>query len=85
MGFCSDRSCLKQLGQFSLDVTGCNDLSGCQKYQMFAFCDGAVNTLNKFSITPAEIKAASGWATGTNFEIDLVAHSAIKAHVLARN
>ena len=52
---------------------------------MFAFCDGAVNTLNKFSITPAEMKAASGWATSTNFEIDLVAHSAIKANVLARN
>ena len=85
MGFCSDRSCLKQLGQFSLGVTGCNDLSSCQKYQMFAFYDGAVNTLDKFSITPAEMKAANGWTTSTNFEIDIVAHSKIKAHVLVRN
>ena len=41
MGFCSDRSCLKQLGQFSLGVTGCNDVLEAQVDGVHAqmFCD----------------------------------------------
>ena len=41
--------------------------------------------LDKFPIDPRELKERIGWATSNAFEIDVVAVSDKKAHVVIRN
>lgn len=60
-------------------------INSCVEFPLTYIGDGEVLTLDQFPISPAEMKAAKGWATSENFEIDIVAHSATKAHILMRN
>ena len=45
----------------------------------------SVTMLDKFPIDPREWKKKTGWATSNAFEIDVVAVSEKKAHILMRN
>jgi len=60
-------------------------INECVEFPLTYIGDGVVSTLDSFPISPAEMKAAKGWSTSENFEIDIVAHSETKAHVLMRN
>ncbi len=60
-------------------------INGCVEFPLTYIGDGQVSTLDRFPISPAEMKAAKGWAASENFEIDIVAHSDTKAHLLMRN
>ncbi len=46
---------------------------------------GYAETLDAFPFSPVELKRSKGWATSIGLEIDVVATSASKAHVLLRN
>ena len=54
------------------------------EFPLISIGDGLVSTLDSFPISPAEMKAAKGWSTSENFEIDIVAQSDTKAYVLMR-
>ena len=60
-------------------------INECVEFPLTYIGDGVVSTLDSFPISPAEMKASKGWSTSENFEIDIVAHSETKAHVLMRN
>ena len=47
--------------------------------------EDSVTMLDKFPIDPREWKKKTGWATSNAFEIDVVAVSEKKAHILMRN
>ncbi|MBB5160750.1 hypothetical protein [Mycobacterium sp. AZCC_0083] len=47
--------------------------------------DGRSETLDEFPYSPTALKRENDWATSAGLEIDVVAVSATKAHVLLRN
>ena len=60
-------------------------INDCVEFPLTYIGDGVVSTLDAFPISAADMKAAKDWSTSENFEIDIVAHSETKAHVLMRN
>ena len=60
-------------------------INECVEFPLTYIGDAVVSNLDSFPISPAEMKASKGWSTSENFEIDIVAHSETKAHVLMRN
>lgn len=60
-------------------------INDCVEFPLTYIGDGVVSTLDAFPISPADMKAAKDWSTSENFEIDIVAHSETKAHVLMKN
>ena len=47
--------------------------------------DGKVTSLDQFPVKPSELKESMGWDRSEGFEIDVVAVTKTKAHVLMRN
>lgn len=55
------------------------------QYPLTVISDGQAHDLFEFPISPAELKAKTGWHTTVDAEIDVVAVSERKAHVILRN
>jgi hypothetical protein len=84
----SERAKLLSAYQRYLDAFNANDIdaiNNCVKFPLAHIGDGEVKILDYFPITPAEMKAAKGWGRSEGFEIDVVAISATKAHLVMRN
>ena len=60
-------------------------INDCIAYPLAYIGTDSVNMLDKFPIDPRELKERIGWATSNAFEIDVVAVSDKKAHVVIRN
>ena len=60
-------------------------INSCVDYPLAYIGEEAVTMLDKFPIDPREWKKKTGWATSNAFEIDVVAISDKKAHILMRN
>ena len=65
-----------------VDIETIND---CISYPLAYIGADSVKMLDKFPIDPRELKERIGWATSNAFEIDVVAVSDKKAHVVIRN
>ena len=64
------------------DIDGINE---CIEYPLAYVGGDSVKMLDKFPIDPREWKEKTGWATSNAFEIDVVAVTEKKAHLLMRN
>ena len=64
------------------DIDAINE---CIEYPLAYIGGGSVKMLDKFPIDPREWKEKPGWATSNAFEIDVVAVTEKKAHVLMQN
>ena len=60
-------------------------INDCISYPLAYIGADSVKMLDKFPIDPRELKERIGWATSNAFEIDVVAVSEKKAHILMRN
>jgi len=60
-------------------------INNCVAYPLAYVGEDSVTMLDKFPIDPREWKKKTGWATSNAFEIDVVAVSEKKAHILMRN
>ena len=60
-------------------------INNCVAYPLAYIGADSVKMLDKFPIDPKECKRETGWSTSNAFEIDIVAVSDKKAHVLMRN
>ena len=60
-------------------------INDCISYPLAYIGADSVKMLDKFPIDPRELKGKIGWATSNAFEIDVVAVSDKKAHVVIRN
>ena len=60
-------------------------INDCIAYPLAFVGADSVKMLDKFPIDPRELKERIGWATSNAFEIDVVAVSYKKAHVVVRN
>ena len=60
-------------------------INDCIAYPLAYIGADSVKMLDKFLIDPRELKESIGWATSNAFEIDVVAVSDKKAHVVIRN
>ena len=60
-------------------------LNECIEYPLAYIGGDSVKMLDKFPIDPREWKEKTGWATSNAFEIDVVAVTEKKAHLLMRN
>ena len=60
-------------------------INDCISYPLAYIGADSVKMLDKFPIDPREWKKKTGWATSNAFEIDVVAISDKKAHILMRN
>ena len=60
-------------------------INNCVAYPLAYVGEDSVTMLDKFPIDPREWKEKTGWATSNAFEIDVVAVSEKKAHILMRN
>ena len=60
-------------------------INDCIAYPLAYVGADSVKMLDKFPIDPQELKERIGWATSNAFEIDVVAVSDKKAHVVIRN
>ena len=60
-------------------------INSCVDYPLAYIGEESVAMLDKFPIDPREWKKKTGWATSNAFEIDVVAISNKKAHILMRN
>ena len=60
-------------------------INSCVGYPLAYIGEESVTMLDKFPIDPREWKKKTGWATSNAFEIDVVAISDKKAHILMRN
>ena len=60
-------------------------INDCISYPLAYVGADSVKMLDKFPIDPRELKERIGWATSNAFEIDVVAVSDKKAHVVIRN
>ena len=60
-------------------------INDCISYPLAYIGADSVKMLDKFPIDPRELKERIGWATSNAFEIDVVAISDKKAHILMRN
>ena len=71
-----------------LDAFNANDLdkiNDCINYPLAYIGADNVTMLDKFPINPADLKASKGWDRSDCLEIDVVAVSESKAHLLLRN
>ena len=57
-------------------------INDCISYPLAYIGEESVTMLDKFPIDPREWKKKTGWATSNAFEIDVVAISDKKAHIL---
>ena len=64
------------------DIDAINE---CIEYPLAYIGGDSVMMLDKFPIDPREWKEKTGWATSNAFEIDVVAVTEKKAHLLMRN
>ena len=64
------------------DIDAIND---CIEYPLAHIGGDSVKMLDKFPIDPREWKEKTGWATSNAFEIDVVAVTEKKSHLLMRN
>ncbi|RPH09114.1 MAG: hypothetical protein CBD54_000120 [Alphaproteobacteria bacterium TMED194] len=64
------------------DIDAINE---CIDYPLAYIGGDSVKMLDKFPIDPQEWKEKTGWATSNAFEIDVVAVTEKKAHLLMRN
>ena len=60
-------------------------INNCIAYPLAYIGADSVKMLDKFPVDPQELKEKIGWATSNAFEIDVVAVSDKKAHVVIRN
>ena len=60
-------------------------INDCFSYSLAYIGADSVKMLDKFPIDPRKLKQRIGWATSNVFEIDVVAVSEKKAHVVIRN
>ena len=60
-------------------------INNCVSYPLAYVGEDSVTMLDKFPIDPREWKEKTGWATSNAFEIDVVAVTEKKAHLLMRN
>ena len=60
-------------------------INNCVAYPLAYVGEDSVTMLDEFPIDPQELKAKIGWAASDAFEIDVVAVSDKKAHVVIRN
>ena len=60
-------------------------INDCIAYPLAYIGADSVKMLDKFPVDPQELKEKIGWATCNSFEIDVVAVSDKKAHVVLRN
>ena len=60
-------------------------INDCISYPLAHIGTDSVKMLDKFPVDPQELKEKIGWATSNAFEIDVVAVSEKKAHVVIRN
>ena len=60
-------------------------INDCVAYPLAYIGADSVKMLDEFPIDPREWKKKTGWATSNAFEIDVVAVSDKKAHLLMRN
>ena len=60
-------------------------INNCVAYPLAYIGADSVKMLDKFPVDPQELKEKIGWATSNAFEIDVVAVSDKKAHVVIRN
>ena len=60
-------------------------IDNCMAYPLAYIGEDSVKMLDKFPVDPQELKEKIGWATSNAFEIDVVAVSDKKAHVVIRN
>ena len=60
-------------------------INDCIAYPLAYIGADSVKMLDKFPIDPKELKERTGWAKSNAFEIDVVAVSKKKAHVVIRN
>ena len=60
-------------------------ITDCVAYPLAYIGTDSVKMLDEFPIDPREWKKKTGWATSNAFEIDVVAVSNKKAHLLMRN
>ena len=60
-------------------------INNCISYPLAYIGADSVKMLDKFPVDPQELKEKIGWATSNAFEIDVVAVSDKKAHVVIRN
>ncbi len=65
--------------------TDMETINNCVAYPLANVGEDSVTMLDKFPIDPREWKKKTGWATSNAFEIDVVAVSEKKAHILMRN
>ena len=60
-------------------------INDCISYPLAYIGADSVKMLDKFPVDPQELKEKIGWATSNAFEIDVVAVSDKKAHLVIRN
>ena len=60
-------------------------IDNCIAYPLAYIGEDSVKMLDKFPVDPRELKEKIGWATSNAFEIDVVAVSDKKAHIVLRN
>jgi ketosteroid isomerase-like protein len=71
-----------------LTAFNANDLSTINatiRYPLAYIADGEVRMVDAFPYDPAELKRSKGWHTTVDAEIEVVAVSPTKAHVILRN
>ena len=63
--------------QSYLDAFNREDMDGinaCIEFPLTHIGNGKINVLDKFPLSPTEMKKAKGWHRSDSFEIDIVAH-----------
>ena len=60
-------------------------INNCVAYPLTYVGEDSETMLDKFPIDPKEWKKKTGWATSNDFEIDVVAVSERKVHILMHN
>ena len=60
-------------------------IDNCIAYPLAYIGEDSVKMLDKFPVDPQDLKEKIGWATSNAFEIDVVAVSDKKAHIVLRN
>ena len=74
--------------QSYLDAFNREDLDGinaCIEFPLTHIGNGNITVLDKFPLSPTEMKKAKGWHRSDSVEIDIVAMTETKAHLLCRN
>ena len=74
--------------QSYLDAFNREDMDGinaCIEFPLIHIGNGKINVLDQFPLSPTEMKQAKGWHRSDSFEIDIVAMTETKAHLLCRN